>query len=65
MPRSAPNVVQAQGTAAGSADERSLLRYALATASIYSICGYGPPGSAPNSLARTSQMPGPLDAIRF
>ena len=31
----------------GRDDKRSLLRYALATASIYGICGYGPSGPAP------------------
>jgi hypothetical protein len=40
------------------ADKRSLLRYALATAPIYGISGYGPSGPAP-TFADANLTPGP------
>lgn len=39
-----------------------LLRYALATTSIYGICGYGSSGPAPKFVGANS-MPGPLGEI--
>jgi hypothetical protein len=50
-------------------DKCSLLRYALATASIYGICGYGPSGPAPTSAGADFANPplvgtGPLTPLK-
>jgi hypothetical protein len=41
-------------------DKRSLLRHALATASIYGVCSYRPSGPAPK-FAGANLMPGPFN----